>query len=165
VILEPGTFRVSDYRKRIPNGTKLAVMARDYDVDHDPALNKRPYDTDAGDFIPPQNHPDFLFLKRHDEHDEKTFGRKPGAERTVTTRGSDVGEGARTKDIQTSEAIHQAALASKDGDYKRSAEILASAPKQSRLKPKREWPSKSFPKGRSFPKRAKRNSTHKTAVA
>jgi hypothetical protein len=152
-IFAPGTFRVRDYRKPIPNRVKLAVLARDYDVDHDPALTNRPYDTEAEDFIPPQNDPDYLFLKRHAEHDEKTFGRKAGAERTVTTRGSDIGERARSRDIQTTEAIHRAAAASKRGDFKAAAEILATAPKQSRLKPKKSWPSRPFPKGRGFEKR------------
>lgn len=52
----------------------------------------------------------------------------------------DAPEMARNRDVRTSQAIHQAALASKAGDYRGAAVILASAPKQSRLKPKRSWP-------------------------
>lgn len=53
---------------------------------------------------------------------------------------------AKIRDVRTSEAIHRAAMASKAGDYKLSAEILASAQKKSRLKPKRKIPSRGFPK-------------------
>jgi hypothetical protein len=148
-ILQPGSFRVSDFRKPIPEKVKRQVVARGHEFDHDPALNARPYDTDAGDFIPPQHDPDFIVLRRNGEHDEKTFGRKEGAERTVTTRGSDVGEAARITDIQLSEAIHKAAMASKRGEYRRAAEILATAPKR-KLKVKRKIPSRPFAKGRKF---------------
>lgn len=158
MILPPGSFKVSDYRKSIPNKVKLAVIARDYDFDHRPPLCERPYDTEAGDFIPPQNDPNFIFATPRAEHDQLTFGRKPGAAKTVTTRGSDVGERARTRDIQASEAIHKARLASKAGNYEVAAMILASArPK----KPKRKIPSRPFPnQRRSF--RAKANNSAQT---
>lgn len=145
-ILPAGTFRVSDYRKPVPESVKRDVVARDYDFDHRPPLCDRPYDTEARDFIPPQNDPAHIFATPKAKHKQLTFGRKEGAAVTVTTRGSDVGERARTRDIKTSEAIHQAALASKAGDYKRSAELLASAPKKSRLRPKTKIPSRPFPK-------------------
>lgn len=152
VLLHPGSFRVSDYRKSIPAKVKLTVMARDYDVDHDPALAFRPYDTEAEDFVPPQHSVDHLVLRTRAEHREKTFGRKPGAMRTSTTRGSDIGEAAHERAVKARQAVHAAKLASKDGDFKRSAEILSSVPK-SRRKPKKAWQSRPFPKGRGFGKR------------
>ena len=94
MILKAGTFRVRDYRKPIPARVKQAVIAREFDFDHDPALVRRDYDTGAGDFIPPQNDPRHIIARRKAEHLEKTIGRKQGAERTVSTRGSDVGEAA-----------------------------------------------------------------------
>jgi hypothetical protein len=143
-ILKPGTFRVSDYRKPIPNKVKLAVMARDYDADHDPALAFRPFDTEAGDFIPPQHSAEHLVLRRKDEHREKTFGRKRGAERTVTTAGSDIGNVRHGKDIQESEAIHQARIASKNGKYEQAADILSSVRRKKKLKPRAKIPSRPF---------------------
>lgn len=146
MILEPGSFRVSDYRRPITAAAERAVRKR-YELDHRPALTDRPYDTEAGDFIPPQNDPEHIDLIEARDHDERTFGRKADAAKTTTTRGSDVGERARTRDIRTSEAIHRAALASRDGDYRGAAQILANAPKQSRLKPKRKIESRGFGDG------------------
>ncbi|NEV75537.1 hypothetical protein DYI24_00380 [Rhodopseudomonas sp. BR0C11] len=137
-ILPAGSFRVSDYRKTIPERVKREVIARDHDFDHRPPLCDRDYDTEAGDFIPPQHDPAHIFATPKPEHRELTTGRKEGAEKTVTTRGSDVGERARIRDIRTSEMIHQAKLASRAGDSARAAELLSSVPKKSRLKPKRK---------------------------
>lgn len=108
-ILPAGTFKTSDYRKAIPAAIEREVRKR-YELDHDPALTNRDYDTAAGDFIPPQHDPRKIFLREKPEHDEKTFGRKAGAAKTVTTRGSDVGERARTRKIQRSQAEHNARM-------------------------------------------------------
>lgn len=152
-ILPAGSFKVSDKRKPIPASVASVVRKR-YELDHRPALTDRPYDTEAGDFIPPQNDPAFIELIEDKAHDQRTFGRKADAAKTVTTRGSDVGERARTKDIRTSEAIHAAAMASKAGDYRAAAQILASAPKQSRLKPKRKIPGRPLQSRNTFERRA-----------
>jgi Mg-chelatase subunit ChlI len=146
-ILRAGTFKVSDFRKPIPNKVKLEVIAREFDFDHDPALVNRDYDTEAGDFIPRQNDPKKITARRKAEHAKKTYGREPGAEKTVTTRGSDVGEAARTKDIRASEAIHQATLASKAGDYTKAAELLA-AGRERKKRPQRRIPSRPFARAR-----------------
>lgn len=127
MILNPGEFVVRDYRKAIPNKVKLVVLAREYEVDHDPALVNRPYDTEANDFVPAQNDPNFLVLRRREDHAEKTFGRKAGAEKTVTTRSSDVGEAKRTRDIKAAEAVHRAKLLLKAGDQSGADSVLASA--------------------------------------
>jgi hypothetical protein len=142
-ILRAGTFKVSDFRKPIPNRVKLEVIAREFDFDHDPALVNRDYDTEAGDFIPPQNDPKKITARRKAEHAKKNYGREPGAEKTVTTRGSDVGEAARMKDILASDAIHQARLASKAGDYTKAAELLATG-RARKKRPKRKIPSRPF---------------------
>jgi hypothetical protein len=151
LILKAGSFRVSDYRKPIPAKVKQAVIAREFDFDHEPALVNRDYDTEAGDFIPPQNDPKHLIPRRKAKHLEKTIGRKAGAERTVSTRGSDVGEAARSRSIQAREAVHRASAASKAGRYAEAAEILAQARSNRKLKNKidrrkRKIPSRPFPK-------------------
>lgn len=162
-ILLAGTFRVSDYRRNIPVVVKLQAMwraiangslpdpkevtiaCRDLEFDHNPALMDRDYDLDAGDFLPPQNDPDHIDAKIGADHDFKTFGRKPDAEKTVTTRGSDVGEAAHRRAVVDSEKLHAAKMASKAGDYKEAAEILATARPRVK-KPKRKIPSRPFPK-------------------
>lgn len=147
-ILPAGTFRVSDYRKPIPEKVKRAVIARDHDFDHRPPLCDRDYDTEAGDFIPPQHDPNYIFPTTKGRHKELTTGRREGAEKTVTTRGSDVGERARTRDIRTDELLHKAKLASKAGDYKKVNELILSVPKKSRLKAKRKIPGRKFASAR-----------------
>lgn len=63
-------------------------------LDHNPALILRAYDPNvanvAARYTPHAHDPDFLFYLEGEDHDQKTFGRKPGAERTVTTKGSDI---------------------------------------------------------------------------
>jgi hypothetical protein len=161
-ILLAGTFRVSDYRRAIPAAVKLQSLwrsiakgllpdprdveidCRQLEFDHDPALMNRDYDLAAGDFMPAQNDPDHIIARIGADHDEKTFGRKAGAERTVTTRGSDVGEAAHQRAVVDSEKLHQAALASKNGDFKSAAAILATARPRAK-KHKRKIPSRPFP--------------------
>jgi hypothetical protein len=145
-ILARGTFKVIDKRKSITAAVEREVRKR-YQLDHRPALTDRPYDTEAGDFIPPQNDPAFIFLIEKPEHDQRTFGRKAGAEKTVTTRGSDVGERARSRNIRDSERLHQARLANKSGDHRRAAELRSSVEKKSRLKPKAKIQSRPFQQG------------------
>lgn len=155
MILAAGTFRVSEYRKEPSRGVYLAVIIQqeykapdgipftiddaligNVQIDHNPALLNRPYDTEAGDFIPPQHQLDKLVALRKGQHLQKTTGRKEGASSTVTTRGSDVGEAKRTRDIAANNAVHQATMASKAGDYEGAAQILATAPKPPRQKEK-----------------------------
>jgi hypothetical protein len=64
-------------------------------LDHDPALVLRRYNPHAKDvaarYTPHAHHPDFLVYRSKPDHQQKTTGRKPGAARTVTTKGSDIG--------------------------------------------------------------------------
>lgn len=133
MILPAGTFRVSDYRKGIPNRVLEELLKR-YEVDHRPPLCDRPYDTEANDFIPPQWSVEHLFLIEKAEHRRRTFGRQPGAEKTVTTRGSDVGERARTRRLRRAQAAHERAMSEKH-------QAAATT------RPKRKLPSRPFPKG------------------
>lgn len=63
-------------------------------LDHDPALILRDYDPTVSDvaarYTPHAHDPNHLVYREKSDHDRKTFGRKPGAERTVTTKGSDI---------------------------------------------------------------------------
>jgi hypothetical protein len=54
---------------------------------------------------------------------------------------------AHTLSAATSQAIHDAAMASKAGDYGRAAAILAAVPKPGRLKPKKKIASRPFQQG------------------
>lgn len=172
-ILPAGSFRVRDYRKDIPLSVKLAVIIRqkscdvdgtpfeETDVgkinfDHRPALEARPYDTGARDFIPPQFDPVHIFAIRKAKHDERTFGRKEGAEKTVTTRGSDVGERARARKIRDTERLHQAAMAVKIGNHTHAAQLRGALEKTSRLTQKRKLQSRGFRAGKR-PMRSRNN--------
>jgi hypothetical protein len=135
-ILEVGTFNVSQFRKPISSHAKSEVLlrmsgnsnglvqllrwtaagvrARNLEVDHSPALALRKYDTEAHDFIPPQGDLDYLVLLLKEDHQTKTTGRKPGAQRTVTTRDSDVGELKRTQRMRIREAVRRDRAARRD---------------------------------------------------
>ena len=90
--------------KDLPLGRRLdrwlqalrAALSGDVALDHDPALILRGFKIDrrkppAAWYTPNANDPDHLIYRVKDDHLQKTTGRKPGAERTVTTKGSDIG--------------------------------------------------------------------------
>ena len=60
-------------------------------LDHDPALILRPFNERTGKYTPDANDPAYLIYRDPADHLQKTTGRKPGAERTITTKGSDIG--------------------------------------------------------------------------
>lgn len=60
----------------------------EFQLDHDPALSLRR--VRFGGYIPDANDPKHLVYRAKDGHLQKTTGRRPGAERTVTSKGSDV---------------------------------------------------------------------------
>lgn len=73
---------------------QLTTPRNELPLDHDPALILRKYNPRIKDvaarYTPHAHDPDALIYRRKGNHDEKTFGRKEGAERTVTTKGSDI---------------------------------------------------------------------------
>lgn len=98
-------------------------------LDHDPALILRQYKVDrrkpeAAWFTPNANDPDHLIYRPIRDHDHKTFGRKPDAEKTVTTKGSDIW--LKTKF--------------------RRLEQPRKKPKAKIAQPKKPWPKRPFPK-------------------
>lgn len=165
MILPAGSFRVQDFRKAIPDWVKVQVIlnlveahlglpsldARELQFDHRPPLSAREYDTHAGDFIPPQNDPDYIFALRKAQHLQETTGRKEGADKTVTTRGSDVGEAARTREAIDREKLHKAAALLKAGQADEAAAIIATRdPRKVRREqrhPKQKIQSRGFDKG------------------
>lgn len=64
-------------------------------LDHDPALILRPYNPRIKDvaarYTPHAHDPAALLYREKSDHQQKTTGRRPGAERTITSKGSDVG--------------------------------------------------------------------------
>ena len=161
MILEPGTFRASDYRKQMTVTAKVqsvlnavcagklspaTTKATDLNWDHRPALQDRPYDTVRGDFVPGQNDPTYIEAILKTDHGERTTGRKAGAEKTVTTIGSDSHTRTHTRHLQDSSAIHEARMAEKRGDAGAASRILGSVKQKTRLRPKQKIPSRQFPK-------------------
>ena len=67
-----------------------------YQLDHDPALILRKFRNDArlkpaARYTPNANDPVHLIYRDTADHLQKTTGRKPGAAKTITTKGSDIG--------------------------------------------------------------------------
>ena len=60
-------------------------------LDHDPALILRKFNSKTGQYVPDANDPNCLVYREKANHQQKTTGRRPGAARTVTTKGSDIG--------------------------------------------------------------------------
>lgn len=93
-------------RKNIPDRVKKEVLSRQnhhcdecrqifvttdkIQFDHRPAIIRRPVNAAGTDYIPPQLDPAFIDAV-HDLpcHLRRSTGRSPGAEKTVTTKGSD----------------------------------------------------------------------------
>lgn len=69
----------------------LEAMFRAPQLDHDPALILRKFNPRTGKYTPDANDPAHLVYREKAAHLEKTTGRKPGAARTITTKGSDIG--------------------------------------------------------------------------
>lgn len=173
-LLPAGTFRVSDHRKALPTAVKIAVLIKqnckapdgkpftiadalgaNIQFDHRPPLEERDYDKYAGDFIPPQHaiagedgRP-LIIAKRRGQHGEATTGRKEGAQKTATTKGSDAHNATLTRKIRDSEKIHQAKRAEKDGDHARADALRqsVSATGQRRRARKRKIPQRAKPWG------------------
>jgi hypothetical protein len=94
--------------------------------DHRPALIARPVNDAGDDYDPPQNDPRFIdALHARPCHIKRTIGRQPGAEKTVTTKGSDIW-------------------------LKTKFDRLEGRTKQ---RPKAKIPSRPFSKGRGFERR------------
>lgn len=72
-------------------GILLGHLPKGVELDHDPALILRKFNPRTGKYTPDANDPAYLIYRDPDQHQEKTTGRKPGAERTITTKGSDIG--------------------------------------------------------------------------
>lgn len=204
-ILPAGTFRVSDYRKPIPERVKraaLIIAARgawlrlgglilpDTDspdeamafmanqsgfghwlaemeaaaiigkiqFDHRPALENRPYDTEARDFIPPQHDPTKIDPILGEEHKARTSGA------TGQPYRGDVPMRARTRNLANKTEDQRERAAAKAGQaYERRSDIPA--PTKKSRKPKAKIRNRSnWPKGRKIAKRPKKEKPRKPPV-
>lgn len=86
-------------------------------LDHDPALILRDYDATVSDvadrYTPHAHDPNHLIYREKADHQQKTTGRKPGAERTVTTKGSDVGLAAKFRRLENPNPRRKAKIPSR----------------------------------------------------
>jgi hypothetical protein len=74
---------------------KARLRAEHLALDHDPALILRAYNPRIKDvaarYTPHAHDPTALIYREKADHQQKTTGRRPGASRTITTKGSDIG--------------------------------------------------------------------------
>ncbi len=93
-------------------------------------------------------------MRHKADHQHKTTGRKPDAERTITTRNSDVGEAKRTRAIRASEAEHKQTMMLKWNVEEISTKALAEFAMK-KLKRKQKIPSRpnAWQKGRKLKSR------------
>lgn len=103
-------------RKAIPTSVKCDVLRRQRahcaeckqplwpsdptEYDHRPAIILRSVNSAGTDYVPPQLDPDYIEALHADCHQKRTTGRKPGAARTVTTKGSDAHLAAKFRRIE-----------------------------------------------------------------
>lgn len=103
-------------RKTIPIAVKSQVLERQnhhcadcggiflegekIEYDHRPAIVMRAVNVEGTDYHPPQNDPDFIDALHKACHLHRTVGRIPGAEKTITTKGSDAHLAAKFRKIE-----------------------------------------------------------------
>jgi hypothetical protein len=92
-------------------GCKGWLLFGQTEFDHNPALMNRAFDPVTNTYTPDANDPAFIQAFTTGCHALKTFG--PGGERRITTRGSDIGEAARTTSIASKHQAHLQAMAAK----------------------------------------------------
>jgi hypothetical protein len=107
----------------------LEILPKGSQLDHDPALILRQFDEETGLYTPDANDPDYLIYREPGDHLQKTIGRKADAEKTVTTKGSDIWLKSKFNRLEG----------------------------RTKQRPKQKIPSRPFPKGRPFPKRKLRD--------
>lgn len=110
-------------------GILLGHLPKGVQLDHDPALILREFNERTGKYTPDANDPAHLIYRDPDDHLQKTTGRKPGALKTITTKGSDIG--LKTKFARLERKARQTIKPKGFGG-------------------KRSIPSRPFPKGRKF---------------
>lgn len=102
--------------RRIELGLKWLGFENPH-LDHDPALILRPYNPRIKDvasrYTPHAHDPDALVYREKTDHQQKTTGRKPGAERTITTKGSDVGLAAKFRRLENPSPKRKQKIASR----------------------------------------------------
>ncbi len=103
-------------RKSIPRWAKDRVLERQKDrcaecdkrfmdddkieYDHRPAIIMRAVNVNGDDYHPPQNSPDFIEALHKLCHLKRTVGRVPGAEKTITVKGSDAWLAAKFRKLE-----------------------------------------------------------------
>ena len=80
---------------------ELLFRGQPVELDHDPALVLRRRNKRTGGYIPAHDDPKFLIYRSRADHLHKTTGRAPGAERTITSKGSDLWLAKKFKKLET----------------------------------------------------------------
>ncbi len=146
-----------EHRLYIPVGVKLhaALLMLGFSEDeiaggiqwnHKPALALRVVDPETGQLDPHPNDPRYLEPLRTADHLQVTTGRRPGAERTATTAGSDIGNAAKVKRL---ERARQQREANADDEIDRAARVDRGGDDMKRVRRSR-WPKGQKIRSRGF---------------
>lgn len=85
---------LTSYFEELISALKSCMNCGTLQLDHNPALGLRKFSPETGEYKPRETDHRYLEYRRaepgQNEHLQKTTGRKADAERTVTTKGSDV---------------------------------------------------------------------------
>ena len=103
-------------RKNIPPKVKAEVLLRQnfhcagcktiftetdkIEFDHRPAIILRAVNVEGTDYHPPQNEPAYIDALHASCHLKRTVGRIPGAEQTITVKGSDAWLAAKFRKLE-----------------------------------------------------------------
>jgi hypothetical protein len=111
-------------------------------LDHDPALILRKYNPRIKDvasrYTPHAHDPNMLLYREKADHGHKTTGRRPGAARTVTTKGSDIGLKTKFARLERKKHIDTSDIPETGKGWFKKAHL--------------KIPSRPFPNGRGFRK-------------
>ena len=112
-------------------GPKLGCEPKDLQLDHDPALENRPFNKRTQKYTPDANDPDFLLYREKHAHKIKTLVRGDGAQLSDAAQARKRKRAERKKHLQAGSARRR---------QKRPSQVKRAA--DSGAKVRRKWPSR-----------------------
>ena len=105
---------------------ELLFHGKPAELDHDPALVLRRRNKHTGRYVPAHDDPRYLIYRGRDDHLHKTTGRQPGAERTITSKGSDLWLAKKFRKLASLSSARKSRICSRP--FRRSAKRRTRSP-------------------------------------